>query len=175
MSSIITLGTSIPKTPFILSKVVSTFLFSCSLPAETSTLTEVTLPAPNLQTRDKALLEALSVVYSSTPFSNLFDESDDLPSVLDDFLTLSLLNFAHSNTTAFVSVFISLLSPPIMPASATGLSPSQITRFSGFKVSSFSSSVTIFSSFFALRTTISLFLRSFSSNACMGCPSSKRT
>ena len=164
-----------PRTPLIFENVVLTVLFSCSFLAETSTWTSVGTPAPSSSTRCNALFIALSVVYSSTPFSNLFDESDDLPSILADLLTLSLLNFAHSKTTPFVASLISLLSPPIIPAKATGLAPSQITRLSLFNVSSFSSSVTIFSPFSARRTIISLFSRSFSSNACIGWPSSRRT
>ena len=118
---------------------------------------------------------ARSVVYSFVPFSNIAEESECCPSEREVFLTLSRANFAASNSTSFVVSLISVLSPPIMPASAAGLLPSHITRFSWFKVNSFSSSVTIFSPSCARRTTISLPSIVSRSNACIGCPISRST
>ena len=63
----------------------------------------------------------------------------------------------------------------MIPASATGFSPSQMTRLSGQRANCFSSSVVIFSPCFARRTTIFPPPISSASNACMGCPISRRT
>ena len=53
---------------------------------------------------------------------------------------LSRANLAASNITSVVVSRTSEFKPPMIPASATGFLPSQITRLFGFKVNSFSSS-----------------------------------
>ena len=125
--------------------------------------------------RFNALPMASSVVYSFTPFSNMAEESECCPSAREVFLTLSRANFAASNSSSLVSLSISLLRPPIIPAKAAGLSPSHITRLSWLSLNVLSSRVVIFSPSFALRTTISLPERVERSNACMGCPISSST
>ena len=109
------------------------------------------------------------------PFSNIAEESECWPSEREVFLTLSRANFAASNSTSFVVSFISVFSPPMMPASAAGLLPSHITRLSWVSVNVFSSSVVIFSPSSARLTTISLPSMVSRSNACMGWPISKST
>ena len=75
---------------------------------------------------------------------------------------------ADSKTTSTVSSAISLFSPPMMPASATGFSASQMTRLLGFRVNSFSSRVVIFSPSAARRTVMLRPATLFRSKACMG-------
>ena len=75
---------------------------------------------------------------------------------------------ADSNNTVVVSSLTSEFNPPITPATATGFLPSQMTRFSVVNVNSFSSRVTIFSPWRALRTIIFLSPISSASNACIG-------
>ena len=64
--------------------------------------------------------------------------------------------------------------PPMMPASATGFSASQMTRLLGFRVNSFSSRVVIFSPSAARRTVMLRPATLFRSKACMGWPISSR-
>ena len=125
--------------------------------------------------RCKALAIPSSVIYSQTPFSNIEEESECCPKLREVFLTLSRANLAASNKSSLVSSLISLFSPPIMPAKAQGLLPSQITRFSLFNLKLFSSRVTISSPSAARLTTISPPSSLAQSKACIGCPISNST
>ena len=169
-------GTSIPKSELIFPTFTVIFFSSrFEYSVVTSICKSVTVPQFKASIRLSARFNAFSVVYSLTPFSNSAEESECCPRALAVFLTLSRANFAASNKTSSVPFLISLSSPPITPASATGLSLSHITRFSRFSSNSFPSSVVIFSPFSARRTTISLPSSVLKSNACIGCPISSST
>ena len=149
-------GTSIPSTPFTLLTLTVIGVGSMEFPVFTSKWVRETLPQPSSSIRCNARFIPSTVEYSSTPFSYLALASVAFPSARAVFLTLSRANFADSNITASVVSRISEFKPPMTPASATGFTPSQITRLFSFIVYSCSSRVTIFSFSFALLTQISL-------------------
>ena len=138
-------GTSIPSTPFTFLMLAFISVGSMELPVFASTWVEDTLPQPSSSIRCSALLLAITVAYSSTPLAYLWEESEDCPSALELLRILSLANFADSKMTASVVSRISEFKPPMIPASATGFTPSQMTRLFSFNSNSFSSKVTIFS------------------------------
>ena len=82
---------------------------------------------------------------------------------------------ADSSMTVVVPGAISESAPPITPATAFGLSVSQMTSMDGSSVRSTPSRVFIFSPSFAQRTTIVRSLSLVWSKACIGAPSSMRT
>ena len=149
-------GTSIPSTSLIFLTDTFISLGSVLLPIFTSTCVDETLPQLSSSIRCSALFIASTVEYSSTPFEYFADASVLLPRALAVFLILSRANFADSNITAFVVSLISEFNPPITPASATGFTPSQMTRLFSLSSYSSSSSVTIFSLSLALLTLIAL-------------------
>ena len=145
-------GTVIPRTPLTCFTLTVSFRGSMEFPVLTSKVVLLTLPQLSSSMRWRARFIAITVVYSSTPLENLKDESETWPKALELLRMLSCANFAASNITAFVVSRISELRPPMMPASATGFLPSQITRLSFVRENSFSSKVTIFSPSSARRT-----------------------
>ena len=125
-------GTWMPRTPFTfwIETVISRGVIG--FPVLTSRCVDDTLPQSSSSTRWSALRIAISVVYSSTPFSYFAEASVRFPSALEVLRMLSRMNFADSNTTPFVVSRISEFSPPMTPASATGPSPSQMQRLFSF-------------------------------------------
>ena len=88
---------------------------------------------------------------------------------------LSRMNLADSNSSWVVFSVISLFRPPMMPASATGFAPSQMTRLLSFSWNSLPSRVTMDSSLRARRTMIWVLSSVDMSKACMGWPISSIT
>ena len=82
---------------------------------------------------------------ASSSFSYLAEASVLIPSAFAVLLTETPLNIADSKTMVVVSSIIPEYSPPITPATATGLFSSAITSISGFKALSTPSRVVIFS------------------------------
>ena len=173
--SISSVGTSMPSIALILLTRAVKRLPSRGAPALSSKALEVTSPHSSSSIRCRARAMPSSVVYSLMPFSNRAEESELCPRARDVFRTLSRANFAASNSSCRVLSVISLFSPPIMPARATGRFPSQITRFSGVSRNSFSSRVWMISPSCARRTMISVFCSMSRSKACIGCPISSST
>ena len=138
-------GTVIPNTPFTFLMLVLKVFGSKEFPVFTFLWVLETFPAPSSSTRCRARFIAISVAYSSTPFAYLWLASEDCPNARELLRMLSRANLAASNITSVVVSRISEFKPPMIPASATGFLPSQITRLFVFKVNSFSSRVTIFS------------------------------
>ena len=88
---------------------------------------------------------------------------------------LSRANLADSNSSWVVLSVISLFRPPITPASATGLAPSQMTRLLSLRANSLPSSVTMLSPCRARRTMIWQLSSVDMSKACIGWPISSMT
>ncbi|CAH0288269.1 hypothetical protein SRABI80_03893 [Peribacillus frigoritolerans] len=91
----------------------------------------------------------------STPFSKRALASLRNPWSFEALRTTVPAKYALSIMMFVVSFLTSESAPPITPAIATGSLPFVITKWSGVKVRSASSNVTIFSASFALRMTIS--------------------
>ena len=104
----------------------------------------------------------------SNPFSKRDDASVRMPSAVAVRRTEGPLKFALSKSTMAVSPMISLFSPPITPATATGLSVSQMHSMLGVSLRSVPSSVRMLSPSRAQRTCISLLPTHAKSNACIG-------
>ena len=149
-------GTVIPNTPFTFLILVLKVFGSKEFPVFTFLWVLETFPAPSSSTRCRARFIAISVAYSSTPFAYLWLASEDCPKARELLRMLSRANLAASNITSVVVSRISEFKPPMIPASATGFLPSQITRLFVFKVNSFSSRVTIFSPSVARLTQMAL-------------------
>ena len=91
-----------------------------------------------------------------------------MPSFFAVILVVGPLKQALSKTMVFVSSIMPLNSPPITPATATGLFLSAMTSISSVRSRSTPSRVVIFSPFFAV-LTITLFpSRKRRSKACIG-------
>ena len=125
-------------------------------------------PASINSTSSIALFIALKAFSEDKPFSNLEEASVLNPTFFAVFLTLPPLNTADSNTTVFVSPYISEFNPPITPAIATAFFSSAITKSFSSNSLSCSSNVVIFSPFSALLTVICFPSIEFISNACIG-------
>ena len=149
-------GTVIPRTAFTFLTLVLKVVGSKEFPVFTFLWVLEILPTPSSSTRCRTRFIAISVVYSSTPLEYRWLASDPCPNARELLRMLSRANLAASNITSVVVSRISEFKPPMIPASATGFLPSQITRLFGFKVNSFSSSVTIFSPSAARLTLIAL-------------------
>ena len=102
-------------------------------------------PASSSSTSCSALLSERRQPVASSSFSYLAEASVLIPSAFAVLLTETPLNIADSKTMVVVSSIIPEYSPPITPATATGLFSSAITSISGFKALSTPSRVVIFS------------------------------
>ena len=167
-------GTSMPKSALILEYFVLTTAGATDL-SSMSKRSQAICPQPSASIRLRARLMAMPVVYASTPFSKRAEESLFCPRAREVRRMFARSNLALSKSTSAVVSAMPLFRPPITPASATGFTPSQMTRLFAVSSNSFSSRVTIFSPSFARRTQISFFSTLERSKACMGCPSSNST
>ena len=120
----------------------------------TSTAPPTTSPASSSSISWHALLIASIAFSGSSPFSNLPDASVLKPIFLVVFLMLVPSNVAASKSIVWTSSVIIEFSPPMIPAIATGFSPSQIRSVCASRVLSCPSSVTNFSPSVAVLTTI---------------------
>ena len=98
-----------------------------------------------------------------------------MPSAVAVRRTLGPEKLALSNRTMAVSPTISLLAPPMTPATATGLSVSQMHSMFSLSARSLPSRVVMLSPARARRMWISPFFTQEKSKACMGWPYSSMT
>ena len=118
-------GSSRPSRAFILSGSNGRRLWFGS-ELSTSIMPSMTSPAPSCSTSSHARLTASRVMRGSRPFSKRPEASVRMPSAFAVIRTVAPWKFADSKTTVLVSSIISEFAPPITPATATGLSLSQM-------------------------------------------------
>src|SRR5271157_930781 len=95
----------------------------------TSTLPGTTEPAAYSRSISAAVsTDHTSACSGSTPRSNRYDDSVESPRRFEVVRMPDGLKYAHSRKTSVVESEISEPAPPMVPASATGLSPSQMSR-----------------------------------------------
>jgi len=111
----------------------------------------------------------------SIPLSNRNAASVPMPRNLAPRRIVDGLKYALSSSTVSVSSLTSEFSPPMIPAMATGLRPSQIISVSAFRVRVLPSRETKGSPCRERRTTILPSSRNRKSKACRGCPNSIMT
>ncbi len=144
---------------------------TCRSGSPSLTSTEPVSSAPVKSTIMRlASTAAGSAAYGSTPFSHLFEPSVRSASRSDVFSTPIGSKFAASSSTSLVSSETSDSRPPMIAASATGRSPSVISRSLGRSVRSAPSSVRSVSPSCARRTTMRPPASFVRSNACSGLP-----
>ena len=98
--------------------------------------------------------DAHSVWTGSTPRSKRYEESDASPSAREVRRICVFSNCALSSRTLTVRSEISVSSPPMMPATATGRSASAMTSIAGLSLHCVPSIETIVSPSAARRTTM---------------------
>ena len=132
------------------------------------------LPASSAPARSTIILLASTAAgsarYGSMPFSQRFEPSVRRPSRSEVFSTPIGSKFAASSSTSVVDSTTSLLAPPMIAASATGFSPSVISRSCSSTRRTVPSSVCTSSPARACRTTMRPPASAERSNACSGLP-----
>ena len=121
----------------------------------TSTAPPITSPAPSSSISWHARSIAAMAFSGSSPFSNLLEASVLSPILLEERRILVPLKQAASNNNVLISSVTMEFSPPMIPASPTSFSPSQIMSTSLSRFLSSPSRVVNLSPSLALRTMIS--------------------
>ena len=140
-----------------------------------STCPGKTCPGPVRASRAAMRSAACGAVFQSAPRSKRWDASVNSLKRRAAFRMTLGRNQAASSSTLRVSAVISVACPPITPASATGLSASQIARCPPVRSRSSPSRVTSFSPLRARRTMMAAPASLSRSKACVGWPISSRT
>ena len=143
--------------------------------ATTSITPSATSPAPSSSTSSQARSTAGRVPRGSSPFSKREEASVRMPRAVAVRRTEGPLKQALSKSTMAVSPTISLFSPPMTPATATGRWVSQMQSMPGVRGRSVPSRVRMLSPSRAVRTRISPSCTQLKSKACMGWPYSSMT
>ena len=132
-------------------------------------------PPPTATIREAARVTAVSIVAGSTPRSNLWLASVDMPRARRVARTWRGSKRAHSSRMSTESPVTSESRPPITPATATGRFASRIMSISGVSGRFSPSSVTSDSPGRARPTVIVPPASPARSKAWSGCPSSSMT
>ena len=141
----------------------------------TSMTPSTTSPAPSSSTSSQARWTAFMVFMGSRPFSYRAEASVRMFSAVAVRRMEAPLKLADSKRTMAVSPMISLLAPPMTPATHTGLCSSQMHSMSVVSTWSLPSRVWMVSPSRAVRTTIWPPSTQEKSKACMGWPYSSIT